>query len=114
MNLITNDGAGGWKRAKGCSGGNCIEVCKMESGRALRDSKQKHMGQSQPFIALTTEEWDTFTASALGDQTTAPPTAEIQQMNHGDVIVRSSVVELRFDRGEWAAFVQGLAEGDFS
>ncbi|MEU3979662.1 DUF397 domain-containing protein [Streptomyces sp. NPDC026672] len=46
------------------SGGDCVEVAKIEGGRALRDSKNP----SGPKLFFTNAEWSAFVAGVQADE----------------------------------------------
>jgi hypothetical protein len=45
-----------WRRAKGCSGGNCVEVAKDGDVYLIRDTRH---GDAVP-LRFTSEEWEAF------------------------------------------------------
>ena len=46
-----------WRRARSCTGGNCVEVAKVEGGYLVRDSKAPEVE-----LAYSEAEWKAFVA----------------------------------------------------
>ena len=112
MNPITTDDAGGWVKSRRCSATNCVEVRRGSHVSLLRDSKQNGLGIRQPIITLDVDQWDGFADAALSNR--EPSTVPgIQHHKDGAVTLSQGDTDLDFDADEWAAFVDGLADGDF-
>jgi hypothetical protein len=83
---------------------------------AVRDSKQREMGEAQPIIELSTERFLVFQDELLG---LAPAGSNgeivVDELGHGWVAFRSlsTGVQLRYDADELNAFVEGVRAGEF-
>lgn len=91
--------------------GNCVEVAPATDGVAIRHSKHPAAGT----ITFPHRNWAAFVRDAPhGGLTCTNGVATITKIGT-DTLVKSliSAVELRFDEGEWTAFVAGAADGEF-
>jgi hypothetical protein len=100
-----------WRTSSLSSDGeNCVEIAPAPDGVAMRHSKHPLAGT----ILFTFPAWAAFLHEALGD--TSDPNGTVAITRAGtDTLVRSpdTGVELRFDAGEWSAFLAGAADGEF-
>lgn len=91
--------------------GDCVEAAPAASGVTLRHSEHPTAGMiSFPYTA-----WAAFVRDASqGGPASANGIAAITMINT-DTLVTSltTEVELRFDDGEWSAFLAGAADGEF-
>ncbi|MBM2618036.1 DUF397 domain-containing protein [Actinoplanes sp. LDG1-06] len=55
-----------WRRSTRCTGGNCIEVAKVDGGYLIRDSKNPDSGQ----LSFNDAEWDAFVAGVKANDFT--------------------------------------------
>jgi hypothetical protein len=91
--------------------GNCVEVAPTADGVVIRHSKHLTAGT----ITFPYPAWAAFVRDASEDvPTSANGVAAITKIGT-DTLVRSLTadVELRFDDGEWSAFLAGAADGEF-
>lgn len=101
-----------WRKSSySTSTGNCVEVAPAADGVVIRHSKHPAAGM----ITFPYHAWAAFVRDASGDApTSANGIAAIAKIGT-DTLVRSltTEVELRFDEGEWTAFLAGAADGEF-
>lgn len=92
------------------NGENCVEVAPVPDQVLVRHSKRREAG----LIEFTMPAWDAFVSEAIGNRPSANGVVAVTKVG-ADTIVRClhSDVELRFDDGEWAAFVAGAGDGEF-
>lgn len=90
--------------------GNCVEVAPTAAGVVIRHSKHPTAGT----IAFPRRAWTTFMRDAGHGRTGTNGVATITKIGT-DTLVTSltTAVELRFDEGEWSAFLAGVADGEF-
>lgn len=91
-------------------GENCVEVAPVPDRVLVRHSKHPDAGT----IEFTLPAWSAFVRETVEDQSSANGVVVVSPIGT-DTLVRSlhSDVELRFDEGEWAAFVAGARDGEF-
>lgn len=101
-----------WRTSTRSSNGeNCVEVAPAADGVVIRHSKHPAAGT----ITFPYGAWAAFIRDASEDRpTSANGVAVITKIGSG-TLVRSlaTEVELRFDEGEWSAFLAGAADGEF-
>ncbi|MGH3620577.1 MAG: DUF397 domain-containing protein [Sciscionella sp.] len=100
-----------WRKSSYSTGtGNCVEVAPAADGVTIRHSKHPTAGT----IAFPHHAWAAFVRAAAEDLTSTNGVATITRIGT-DTLVTSLVtdVELRFDAGEWSAFVAGAVNGEF-
>ncbi|TKG66257.1 DUF397 domain-containing protein [Prauserella endophytica] len=101
-----------WRTSTRSSNGeNCVEVAPAAEGVVIRHSKHPAAGT----IAFPHHAWTAFIRDASEDRpTSANGVASITKIGT-DTLVTSLItdVELRFDEGEWSAFLAGVADGEF-
>lgn len=100
-----------WRTSTRSSNGeNCVEVAPAAEGVVIRHSKHPAAGT----IAFPYHAWTAFLRDASDLPTSANGVASITKIGT-DTLVRSLTtdVELRFDEGEWSAFLAGVADGEF-
>jgi hypothetical protein len=104
----------GWTSSSLCAGGDCVEVKSDKAQILVRDSK---LGDDSPVLRFGVVSWWVFT-----DAITTPPKDDLWKPVHrsiayegNDVILSTSVrsPQLRFNWGEWKAFVLGVRAGEF-
>ncbi|MBP2330255.1 hypothetical protein JOF56_010640 [Kibdelosporangium banguiense] len=109
---MTTDSPTTWRKSSYSTGtGNCVEVAPAADGVVIRHSKHPAAGT----IAFPDHAWTAFVRDASEDSaTSANGIASITKAGT-DTLVRSLTtdVELRFDKGEWSAFLAGAADGEF-
>jgi hypothetical protein len=91
--------------------GNCVEVATAADGVTIRHSKHPAAGM----ITFAYRAWAVFVRDASKYiPTSANGVASITKIGT-DTLVKSLTtdVELRFDDGEWTAFLAGAADGEF-
>ncbi|MDQ3579007.1 MAG: DUF397 domain-containing protein [Actinomycetota bacterium] len=91
--------------------GNCVEVAPAADGVVLRHSKHP----TASTITFAHRAWAAFVGDApQGGLTSTNGVATITRIGT-DALVTSltTPVELRFDEGEWTAFLAGAADGEF-
>lgn len=90
-------------------GGNCVEAALMADGVIIRHSKHPTAGT----IAFSHPEWEGF-LSDVRHGLTSNGVATITTIGTDTLVASLTTnVELRFDEGEWAAFLAGVAAGEF-
>jgi hypothetical protein len=97
-----------WRKSSYSTGtGNCVEVAPAADGVVIRHSKHPAAGA----IAFSRPAWPVFLRDNL---TSTNQIASITRIGT-DTLVTSLVtkVKLRFDQGEWSAFLAGVADGEF-
>lgn len=100
-----------WRTSTRSSDGeNCVQVAPAADGVVIRHSKHPAAGT----ISFPLPAWAAFVREARAGGTGANGIATLTT-NGTDTLVRSrhTVVELRFDDGEWSAFLAGAADGEF-
>lgn len=101
-----------WRTSSRSSNGeNCVEVAPAVDGVVIRHSKHPAAGT----ITFPYPAWAAFVRDASDDvPTSANGFAAITKIGT-DTLVKSLTtgVELRFDDGEWSAFLAGVADGEF-
>jgi hypothetical protein len=101
-----------WQTSSRSSNGeNCVETAPTVPGVLVRHSKHPDDGM----IAFPYPAWETFVRDALD---ASPGTNGIATITKAgpDTLVTSlhTSIELRFDPGEWTAFLAGAADGEFN
>lgn len=100
-----------WRTSSRSSNGeNCVEVAPTAYGVMIRHSKHPGAGTiTFPFVG-----WTTFVQEARSDEVNTNGVAVITKIGT-DTVVKSyrTGIELRFDTGEWSAFLAGAADGEF-
>jgi hypothetical protein len=100
-----------WRKSSySTSTGNCVEVSPAAADVLIRHSKHPGAGT----IAFSHPAWSAFVREAPGDSAGTNGAAAITR-DGTDTLVSSLTndVELRFDEGEWSAFLAGAADGEF-
>jgi uncharacterized protein DUF397 len=101
-----------WRTSTRSSNGeNCVEVAPAAEGVVIRHSKHPAAGT----ITFPQHAWTAFLREVSEDvPTRANGVVAITKIGT-DTLVRSLTtdVELRFDEGEWSAFLAGAADGEF-
>lgn len=100
-----------WRTSSRSSDGeNCVEVAPVHDGVAIRHSKNPAAGT----ITFSPRDWTAFLNEARDGVPSTNRVATITRIGT-DTLVRSrhTGVELRFDAGEWSAFIAGAAHGEF-
>lgn len=96
--------------------GQCVEVLVMSDAVLVRDSKQNDLGDDQPMLTATQDEWLTFIAEICG---AAEPGSNgailIEHAAYGGIVLTApdSDVRLDYTEAEWTAFVAGVKAGEF-
>jgi hypothetical protein len=90
--------------------GNCVEIAPAAHSVFIRHSKHPGTGT----ISFPSDAWAAFVREAPKAPASANGVAAIASVGT-DTLVKSiaSGVELRFDEGEWSAFLAGAADGEF-
>ncbi|HEX5402060.1 MAG TPA: DUF397 domain-containing protein [Pseudonocardiaceae bacterium] len=91
--------------------GNCVEVAPTADGVLIRHSKHPAAGM----ITFPYPAWAAFVRDASEDVPTSTNGVAAITKIDTYTLVRSLTadVELRFDDGEWSAFLAGAADGEF-
>jgi hypothetical protein len=100
-----------WRKSSYSSAtGNCVEVSPAADDVLIRHSKHPAAGT----ISFPHPAWAAFVREAPEDGTGSNGVATITRTGT-DTLVKSLTtgIELRFDEGEWSAFVAGAADGEF-
>lgn len=101
-----------WRKSSySTSTGNCVEVAPAADGVVIRHSKHPAAGTiTSPYHA-----WTAFVRDASEDgPTSANGVAAITKIGTDTLVTSLTTnVELRFDEGEWSAFLAGAANGEF-
>jgi len=101
-----------WRKSSySTSTGSCVEVAPAADGVVIRHSKYPAAGT----ITFPYHAWAAFVRDTSEDgPTSANGVASITKIGT-DTLVKSLTtdVELRFDDGEWIAFLAGAADGEF-
>ncbi|HEY2575751.1 MAG TPA: DUF397 domain-containing protein [Streptosporangiaceae bacterium] len=100
-----------WRKSSYSTGtGNCVEIAPAADSVVIRHSKHPGTGT----ISFSSAAWAAFVREAPKAPASGNGAAAITRMGT-DTLVKSiaSGVELRFDEGEWAAFLAGAADGEF-
>lgn len=105
-----------WHQSSLCAGGDCVRVAAGEDAILVRDSKQvKELGDEAPILRFSVQSWWVLTdAIVVAEDMWAVAHRSIAY--DGDEVILSTSVRsprLRFDRGEWEAFVYGVRAGEF-
>jgi len=104
--------AGGWRTSTYTDGNNCVEVAPGSAGNVyLRHSKQRNAGT----IILSAGDWAAFVDAACERRPDLIGTIAISTDGPDTLVTRQSDgFVLRYDQGEWDAFVAGALDGEFS
>ncbi len=96
--------------SRSSNGENCVEVAPAADGVVIRHSKHPTAGT----ITFPLVTWTAFVREARNGVASTNGVATITKIGT-DTLVTSLItaVELRFDEGEWTAFVAGAADGEF-
>jgi hypothetical protein len=109
---MTTAGRSNWRTSSYSPNGgeNCVEVAPVPDRVLVRHSKHPDAGT----IEFTPPAWAAFVCEAVEDQPSVNGVVAVSTTGT-DTLVRSlhSNVELRFDEGEWSAFVAGARDGEF-
>lgn len=100
-----------WRTSSRSSNGEkCVEVAPAKDGVVMRHSKHPEAGT----ITFSTAAWSVFVREACEELASASGVVTVTGSGT-DTVVRSlhTDVELRFDEGEWSAFVAGAVDGEF-
>lgn len=100
-----------WRKSSYSSAtGNCVEAAPAADGVVIRHSKHPTAGT----ITFSHPAWVAFLRDVRAGRTPANGVATITKIGT-DTLVTSltTEVELRFDEGEWSAFLAGAADGEF-
>jgi Domain of unknown function (DUF397) len=100
-----------WRKSSYSTGtGNCVEIARTVGGMDMRHSKRPDAGT----ISFPLDMWTAFVHDARNGSADTNGVAAITKVGT-DTLVTSLVatVELRFDEGEWSAFLAGAADGEF-
>lgn len=101
----------GWRTSSYSGAGeNCVDVAPSESHVYLRHSKHPTDGT----IAFDLRAWSAFVDESRNDSPSANGVVSVHKEG-ADTLVRAEdgAIELRFDDGEWTAFVAGARDGEF-
>jgi hypothetical protein len=101
-----------WRKSSYSTGtGNCVEVAPTaEGGVVIRHSKHPSAGT----ITFPNRDWAAFVRDGLDGHTSSNGVATITTTGTDTLVTSlSTTVELRFDEGEWSAFLAGAANGEF-
>jgi Domain of unknown function (DUF397) len=100
-----------WRKSSySTSTGNCVEVAPVAEGVVVRHSKHPASGE----IAFSHPEWSAFVCDARDGLTSTNGVATITSVGTDTLVTSlSTEVTLRFDKGEWSAFLAGAADGEF-
>ncbi|MDQ3155078.1 MAG: DUF397 domain-containing protein [Actinomycetota bacterium] len=101
-----------WRKSSYSTGtGNCVEVAPAADSVVIRHSKHPAAGT----ITFPHRAWAVFVRDASeGGLTSANGVAIITEIGTDTLVTSLSTdVELRFDDGEWSAFVAGAADSEF-
>ncbi|WP_063129884.1 DUF397 domain-containing protein [Nocardia fusca] len=114
----------GWfKSSRSNDGPNCVEVNLDADPVLIRDSKYlrdpANNPQHQPVITVPADRWAVFldhVVGQLGEQPLEVPSLPaIHQHSSGEVsITAADGATLTYTPPEWAAFVAGIHDGEFS
>lgn len=110
---MTTTGPLMWRTSSfsGNNGGNCVEVAPSQGQVLIRHSKRHADG----VIGFPMHAWNLFVQEAIGDSANVNGVAEIWRDSTDTVVTDiASGTQLRYDEGEWAAFVKGAAAQEFS
>jgi Domain of unknown function (DUF397) len=91
---------------------NCVEVAPTPDGAIIRHSKRPDAGT----IEFSSAQWARFVHEARTGSPSDNGAVIVKRMSDdGGAIVRSlrDGLELVYDAGEWAAFVDGARDGEF-
>lgn len=100
-----------WRKSSYSTGtGNCVEAAPAADGVVIRHSKHPAAGT----ITFSHPAWMAFLGDARDGRATTNGVVTIAKIGT-DTLVTSLVtdVELRFDEGEWSAFLAGATDGEF-
>lgn len=107
-----------WRRAQRCFNGNCVEIRQLGPEVVqIRDSKQSHLGGgAQPILTVPMSAYVILLDELVGDVPFGTNgEIVVSTRNDGDTVFRSSAtgVELVFDAGEMAAFIEDVKASGF-
>jgi hypothetical protein len=104
--------AGDWRTSTYTDGNNCVEVAPGSAGSVyLRHSKHREAGT----ILLGAADWTALVDAACERRVGSVGTVGISTDGTDTLITRQSDgFVLRYDQGEWGAFVAGALDGEFS
>lgn len=93
------------------NGEKCVEAAPTSDGAIIRDTKNPSAGT----ISFNQDAWRGFVFEACTGADGDNGTARITRTEDGGALVQSLLdgLELRFDAGEWSAFVSGARDGEF-
>jgi Domain of unknown function (DUF397) len=103
---------GTWRKSSYSTGtGSCVEVAPVADGVAVRHSKHPTAGT----ITFPHRAWAAFLRDAPQNGLTSTNGIATITKTGTDTLVTSltTAVELRFNKGEWTAFLAGAADGEF-
>jgi hypothetical protein len=108
--MTTSDNLAWRTSTRSTNGEKCVEVALAAHGVVIRHGKHPDAGA----ITFPIDAWATFVREACNGSSSENGVATITKIGT-DTLVRSvhNAVELRFDEGEWSAFVAGAADGEF-
>jgi hypothetical protein len=100
-----------WRTASYSGAGeNCVEVAPAADGVIIRHSKHPAAGT----INFSHPAWAAFLREARDGLAPANGVATITTIGTDTLVTSLTTdVELRFDEGEWSAFLAGAADGEF-
>lgn len=101
----------GWRTSTYTDGNNCVEVARGTTGSVyIRHSKRPAAG----VIVFDASEWATFIDAARGNCLGALGDINVSKDGTDTLVTRlSDGLALRYDEGEWKAFVAGVLDGEF-
>lgn len=100
-----------WRKSSySTSTGNCVEVAPAADSVVIRHSKHPTAGT----ITFSHPAWTAFLRDACDGLTSTNEVAAITKIDNYTLVTSlTTEVELRFDQGEWSAFLAGAADGEF-
>jgi hypothetical protein len=101
-----------WRKSTYSTGtGSCVEVAPTTDGVAIRHSKHPTAGT----ITFPHHAWTAFLSDAPQNGRTNTNGIATITKTGTDTLVKSltTTVELRFDAGEWTAFLAGATDSEF-
>ncbi|MPZ67704.1 MAG: DUF397 domain-containing protein [Pseudonocardiaceae bacterium] len=100
----------GWRTSTRTNNGtNCVEVDFTTDSAELRDTKDHGAG---PVLHFTPAQWSAFLHEVLADLPSSNGAVEVSHRGDRTVVVALNGT-LVFTRGEWAAFLAGVHDGEF-
>lgn len=104
--------AGGWRTSTYTEGNNCVEIAPGSAGNVyLRHSKKRDTGT----IVLSAVDWAAFVDAACERRVGSIGAITVSTDGTDTLVTRQSDgFVLRYDEGEWEAFVAGALDGEFS